>query len=126
MAASTSRPAQRYGVKDPGTRRLALIPGVIAAIALLVGVTTLYEGAFVVVQWIATIFAGIVGVFAFQARQWWWLPFLAAIAVVWNPVWPVVLDGTVARVLEYLSALVFLLAGWLIRVPIPDEQRRGR
>lgn len=126
MAASTSRPASRYGEKHPGTRRLALVPAIIAAIALLVGVTAIDGGPFVVVTWIAAIFAGIVGVFAFQARQWWWLPLLAAILVVFNPVWPLTLDDTLWRILHYVAALVFLASGWLIRVPIPDEQARAR
>jgi hypothetical protein len=29
-------------------------------------------------------------------------------------------------VLQYVAALVFLVAGWLIKVPIPDDQREPR
>lgn len=124
MASTTSRPASRYGDKNPGLRRLALIPGIIAALALLIGVTTLDEGPFVVVRYIAAIFAAIVAVFAYQAKQWWWLPFFAAIAVLWQPVWVIPIEGTVWQALQYVAAIVFLVAGWLIRVPIPEEQRR--
>ena len=123
MSGSTSR----YGRKpDPGVRRLALIPGILAALALLIGLTTLDEGAFVVVRYIAAIFAAIVLVFAVQAKQWWWVPLLAAIAVLWQPVWVIPIDGPVWQVLQYVAALVFLLAGWLIKVPIPDDQREQR
>lgn len=130
MPSTTSRPPSRYGTRpDPGYRRLALAPGLIAAVALLVGVGMLgapvaMEGPFIVVRYIATIFAAIVGVFAFQAKQWWWLPLFAAIAVLWNPVWPIEVPEAGWQALQYGAVLVFLLAGWLIKVPIPDDQRR--
>lgn len=122
MAASTSR----YGGKpDPGWRRLALIPGVIAAVALLIGATTLDEGPFEVVRYIAAIFAAIVVVFAVQAKHWWWLPFLVAIVVLWQPVFVVPVAPTeLWHALQYVAALVFLLAGWFVKVPIPEDQRR--
>ena len=125
MASSTSRPASRYGTKpDPGTRRLALLPGIIGALALLIGAVTLDEGPFEVVRYIVAIFALIVAVFAFQAKQWWWLPLLAVIAVAWNPVWVVPVPAPWWQGAQYVAALVFLLAGWFIKVPIPEDQRR--
>lgn len=125
MSSSSSRPAGRYGGKpDPGTRRLALAPGLIAAVALLIGTAVLSEGSFTVVRYIVAIFAAIVAIFAFQAKQWWWLPLFAVIAVVWNPIWPLPLTGDWWHGAQYLAALVFLLAGWFIRVAIPEDQRR--
>ena len=125
MAASTSRPASRYGTPpDPGTRRLALIPGLIAAIALLIGAIDVTAGWFEVIRYVAAIFAAIVAVFAFQAKQWWWLPLLAAIAVAWNPVWVIDIPSPWWQGAQYAAALVFLLAGWFVKVPIPEDQRR--
>lgn len=125
MASSTPRPASRYGSKpDPGTRRLALLPGLIGALALLVGAMILDQGPFEVVRYVAAIFAAIVAVFAFQAKQWWWLPLLAAIVVAWNPVFPLDIPAPWWQGAQYVAALVFLLAGWFIKVPIPEDQRR--
>ena len=125
MSSASSRPPGRYGTKpDPGVRRLALVPGLIAAVALLIGVTVLDDGPFIVVRYIAAIFAAIVAVFAFQAKQWWWLPLFAVIAVAWNPIWPLPLEGTWWQGAQYVVAAVFLLAGWFIKVPIPEDQRR--
>lgn len=123
MAATTSR----YGTKpDPGWRRLALAPGLIAALALLIGVTIITDGPFTVIRYIVSIFALIVAVFAFQAKHWWWLPVFAAIAVAWNPIWPIPLDGAGWTGAQYVAAILFLVAGWLIKVPIPEDQRRAR
>ncbi len=127
MASSSSTRQTRYGTKpDPGYRRLALAPGLIAAIALLIGATVIADGPFVVVRYIVSIFALIVGVFAFQAKQWWWLPIFAAIAVAWNPVWIIAIPEPWWPGAQYFAAIVFLVAGWLIKVPIPEEQRRAR
>jgi len=124
MASSTSRPTSRYGEKrDPGYRRLALAPGLIAALALLIGVTALDDGPFIVVRYVAAIFAAIVAVFAYQAKHWWWLPVFVAVAVLWQPVWPLPVEETLWQGLQYGAAIAFLVAGWLIRVPIPEDQR---
>ncbi len=98
-------------------RRTALIPAVIAVLALLVGVVFIGTDTFTVIRFIVSIFALIVAVFAWQCRQWWWLPLLAAIAVLWNPVIPIDLQSAdVWLGLQYAAAIVFLAAGILIKV----------
>lgn len=129
MASNSSRntATPRYGARpDPGWRRLALIPGIIAAFTLLIGLAVLAEPTFIVVRYIVAIFALIVAVFAFQAKQWGWLPVFAIIAVAWNPIWPIAIPDPYWQISQYVAAIVFLVAGWLIRVPIPEDQRRAR
>lgn len=107
------------------SRRTALIPAIIAVIALLIGVAIIDSDGFTVVRYITSIFALIVAVFAWQARQWWWLAGLVPIAVAWNPVLPIEL-GTpeLWLALQYLAAIVFIAAGALIRVREPGSSAR--
>jgi hypothetical protein len=102
-------------------RRTAIIPAVIAVIALLIGVALVDSDGFTVIRFIVSIFALIVAVFAWQAKQWWWLIGLVPIAVLWNPVLPIeVASGDLWLGLQYVAALVFLAAGILIRVKEPS------
>ena len=98
------------------TRRTALIPALIAAVALLVGVALIGGGGFTIIRFIVSIFALIVTVFAWQAGQWWWLVPLVAIAVLWNPVLPIELgQAELWLALQYVAAAVFIAAGILIK-----------
>jgi hypothetical protein len=98
-------------------RRTALAPGILAAIALLVGVAIITTDGFIVVRYIVSILALIVTVFAWQARQWWWIIGLLPIAVLWNPVFPIDLGMPDLWLgLQYVAVLVFIAAGVLIRV----------
>lgn len=99
------------------SRRTALIPALIAVIALLVGLALIGSDGYTVIRYIVSIFALIVAVFAWQARQWWWLAGLVPIAVLWNPVLPIELGQTeVWFGLQYVAAIVFAAAGAFIRV----------
>lgn len=111
---SSSKNAQRY--PTPEFRRLALAPAILATIALLAGVAAIGGDLYLLIQFIVAILALIVAVFAWQARQWWWLIVLVPIAVVWNPVLPVELERELLLGLHYVAAIVFIAAGILIRV----------
>lgn len=100
-------------------RRTALIPAIIAVIALFIGVAIIDSDGFTVIRYIVSIFALIVAVFAWQARQWWWVLPLGAIAVLWNPVFPIELGMPDLWLgLQYVAALVFLIAGILVRTSV--------
>ena len=70
---------------------------------------------------VIAVLALIIGWFAVQSRQWWWLPLPAAIAVVWNPVIPLALADAVWLPLQYAAAAGFIVAGLVIRVSDHDR-----
>jgi len=105
-------------------RRTALIPALIATVALLAGVVLIEGDGFTIIRYVVSIFALIVGVFAWQAKQWWWLIGLVPIAVLWNPVIPIELGlADLWFGLQYVAAAVFIAAGILIRVQ--DTENRS-
>jgi hypothetical protein len=131
MAANSPRSGaptrDRYG--RPAFRRTALAPGLLASVALLIGVALIESGAFIVIRFVVSILALIVMVFAFQARHWWWIPVMLAVALIWNPVYP--LDAAPFEVggpwwlgAQYAAILVFVLAGILIKVPTTAEDSK--
>ena len=117
------RPADRYG--DPKFRRTGLAPGLLAAVVILAGLALLDIPAFIVIRYVVAILALIVGFFAIQAKQWWWIPLLAAIAVIWNPAFPLPFHGQWWVAGQYVAVAVFVVVGVLIKVPIkPEEKKR--
>ena len=98
-------------------QRNALAPGLIAAVALLVGAAVMEGGGFTIVRFLVSILALIVAWFALQARHWWWVPVFVAVAVVWNPVLPLPFEGPWWLAAQYVAALAFVVAGVLIKVP---------
>lgn len=124
---ASTRDRDRYG--RAAFRRMALAPGLIAAVALLVGIVLIGSGGFIVIRFVVSILALILVVFAFQARHWWWIPLLLTIAVLWNPVLPfdtapLDLAGPWWIGAQYLAILVFVLAGVFIKVPVKPEDSR--
>lgn len=105
------------------SRRTALAPAILATIALLIGVAIITTDGFIVVRYVVAILALIVAVFAWQARQWWWIIGLVPIAVLWNPVLPIDLGSPDLWLgLQYVAALVFIPAGILIKVDDKDDK----
>lgn len=97
--------------------RTALAPGILGAIALFVGLALLESDTYLFVRFAVSILAIIVAVFAWQASQWWWLVGLAPIAVIWNPAWVIELGGQGWVAIQYIAALILIVAGVMIKVP---------
>ena len=94
------------------------MPSLLAVVALLIGVVLIAGEGFTVIRYVVSILALIVAVFAWQARQWWWIIVLAPIAVLWNPVVPINLGMPDLWLgLQYVAAIVFIVCGILIKVP---------
>ena len=89
------------------------------------GVAAVGTDVYLVIRFLVAILAAIVGVFAWQARHWWWLIALTPIVVLWNPVVPIIIEGDLLLGLHYVAAIVFLAAGILIRIR-NDEDRNAR
>ncbi len=119
-----ARRSDRYGA--PTVRRLALAPGLLAAIVLIAGFALIEGSGFIIIRYAVAILALIIGYFAFQAKQWWWLPPMLAIAVVWNPVFPFGFTGIYWYGAQYLGILVFILAAILIKVRLTEAEKPGR
>lgn len=105
-------------------RRTALVPGVLAAIVLVAGAALVGTEGFTWVRYVTSILALIVSVFAWQSRQWWWLIGLLPIAVAWNPVVVLPLEGVVWQAMQFVAALLFITAGLLIKVANPEDRNR--
>lgn len=103
----------------PEVRRPALAPAILGGIAALLGVLIIESDAYLIVRFIVSILALVIAVFAWQARQWWWLAPLAAIAVVFNPVIIIPIGDSLA-LLHYAAVLVFLVVGIFVTVPNTD------
>lgn len=119
---SSSQRPSRY--PTPQYRRTALLPGIVGAVAALAGVAAIGQGIFTLILYLVSIFALIVLVLAVQARHWWWVPLLAAIAVLFNPVFPLPLADLVFAFASYGAAAVFIAAGVLIRVLNKEDRNR--
>ena len=120
---SPQRPADRY--KDPVARRMALAPGLLGAIVVLAGLALLdSESGFLWIRYATAILAAIVGWFAIQGRAWWALPLLAAVIVIWNPVYPFLFHGQLWVAGQFGAVIVFIACAVLIRVKAKKEGAR--
>jgi len=106
----------------PQFRRTALAPGILGAIVLLAGLALIGSSTYIVVQYVTSILALIIIVFAYQARQWWWMPLLLAVAVVWNPVFPVYIAVGDLPTFSYVATLVFILTAVFIKVRNTEDR----
>ena len=110
----------------PAFRRIALAPGIIAAIAALAGVALVGGDGFTIVRYAIAILSLIIAWFAYQANQWWWIGILVIVAIIWNPVVPVNLETGTWLVAHYLAAAVFIACGILIKVRNPEDRNAAR
>ena len=90
-------------------QRNAFAPGLLAAAVLFLAPVLMGGDWFTLVLFVTAIFAVIVG----------WLPVFAAIVVIWNPVFPFPFTGPVWTAAQPVAAVVFLVAGALIKVKRP-------
>lgn len=110
----------------PAFRRTALAPGLLAAVVLFAGFALVGTDGFIWVDYVISILALVIVVFAWQARQWWWIVALVPIAVIWNPVYPFAFEGSLWLGAQVVAALVFVLAGIFITIVNPEDRNASR
>ena len=102
-----------------GPRILRAETACIAGLALLDS-----ESGFLWIRYATAILAAIVGWFAIQGRAWWALPLLAAVIVIWNPVYPFLFHGQLWVAGQFGAVIVFIACAVLIRVKAKKEGAR--
>jgi hypothetical protein len=116
----------RSGSERPAQIRPAFLPGILGAVVAFAGTGLIGSDVYLVIRFAISILALIMAVYAVQGRRWLWLIPLAALAVAWNPVVPFDFSGQPWVLAHIAAAAVFLLVGFLLRVPDPEPDRRKR
>jgi hypothetical protein len=109
----------------PPVRRPAIAAGILGAIVLLAGTFLVGTDAFLYIRYAAAILALITIVLLVQVKRFGWIAPLAAVAVLWNPVYPFGFSGQFWVMAQYLAAAVFILTAVLVKVPDENAPRRG-
>jgi len=99
----------------PFALRPALIPGILGAIALMLGLALLDLDAFTIVRFVVSILALIMAVFAWQAKQPLWMVPTILVAIVWNPVLPLPFSGVGWIIAQFVGGVVFVVVGILLQ-----------
>lgn len=113
-----SRP---YTPQQPEFTRAALAPGLLGAIVLLAGLALVGSSWYLYILYAVSVLACILGVFAGQAKQWWWLLGLIPIVVLWNPIFPIKGVIPALPLLSFGAAVIFVCAGILIKTPLQSR-----
>ena len=113
----------RTGRERPALIRPAFLPGILGAVVAFVGTGLIGSDFSLVIRFAISILAMIMAVYAAQGRRWLWILPLAALAVIWNPVFPVDFSGPPWVVAHIAAAGVFLLVGFFLTVPDKGDGR---
>lgn len=111
--AAARAPQPRRG--GPAGGRIAFLPAVLAAAAVLAGFGFASSGAYIVIRFVVAILTLIVAVFAAQGRPRWWVLPLGAVVVLFNPVVPIEITGAVWTGVQIGAIAVLLAAGFTVR-----------
>ncbi|GAB2526480.1 DUF6804 family protein [Paramicrobacterium agarici] len=104
--------------------RPSLLPAVLGAMALLAGLALITTDLFLYVRFAASILSLIMIVMTIQTKKWYWGLPLLAIAVMWNPAWPVQLPPQGWELASLLGSGLFITVGMLFRVREPVRGRK--
>ena len=91
-------------------RRSHIIPAVIAAVMLLMSFGSMPSGYYTNLRRVVFAAAIWVIIVAAWGKRWWIIPFFAATAVIFNPIWGLWLDRSVWLVLDVVCAGLFVVS----------------
>lgn len=109
--------------------RPGLLPGVLGSLAVLSGLFAFKSDWFITVQFAVSILAAIMIAFAIQGRNvrpkvtFIFVPLLAVVVIVWNPIVNLTTDftGQAWMLSEVAAAVVVFFAGMMIQVVAPKR-----
>lgn len=109
--------------------RPGLLPGVLGSLAVLSGLFAFKSDWFITVQFAVSILAAIMIAFAIQGRNvrpkvtFIFVPLLAVVVIVWNPIVNLTTDftGQAWMLSEVVAAVVVFFAGMMIQVVAPKR-----
>ena len=108
----------------PQYRRTALAPGILAALVLLAGIALVGQDSHTVILFAVSILAAIIIVFAWQAKQWFWIVPLGLVVIAFNPVVPIDYQPDVLLALHYIAVLVFVAAAIFIKTRNTEDRNK--
>lgn len=106
--------------------RPALAPSILAAMALMAGAALIGNEWFILVRFVVAILVAVMGVFAVQAKAYFWLIVIVPVVIAWNPVFPITMGGTGWAIAHLAVPVALVVAGFLITMPVKaaDQTRR--
>ena len=116
----------RPGANAPEFIRPAVLPGLLCAAAILVGLFVGASDWFITVRFAVSILAAIMVVFAIQGRTfktYVFVPFLLVIVVVWNPLVPLTTGfaGQWWLLTQVGASALAFAAGIVMKTPAPTR-----
>lgn len=106
--------------------RPALVPSILAAMALMAGAALLGNEWFIIVRFAVAILVAIMKVFAVQAKAYVWLVIVVPVVIAWNPVFPFAMGGTGWAIAHLVVPIALVVAGFLIKVPAKESDHSRR
>jgi hypothetical protein len=93
-----------------------LIPAVIAALMLFAAVANLPYDYFILLRWIVTVCAAIIFYAALEKEDNTWMIIMGAIAILFNPIWPVHLTKTIWIPIDIAAGILFIISIFFIKL----------
>lgn len=92
-----------------------LIPAVIAAPMLFVAVANLPYDYFILLRWVVTVCAVIILYAALEKEDNTWMVIMGAVAILFNPIWPVHLTKSIWIPIDIAAGILFIVSIFFVK-----------